>query len=333
MNMKATPAATAPVAGPATQSAPGNPIGVRWVAIITFTVMACGLAWLVALPLWTGDGLTSPLAPLLISVMMFTPAVSALTVTLVLRRTTGRKSWHMLAIGPVKPLGRFFAMLGIGLTIAVLVPVLATLIAAMTRALKLDFVNFSGFAAALDPQLEAAGTPNLTLPVAALVVVQLALIPVGAVMNSFLAFGEELGWRGWLLSALQPLGTWPALLVSGVIWGIWHAPVILLGYNFAEPNLLGLGLMVLGCLSFGTLLGWLRLRSGNVWPAVLGHGAFNAAAGFVVLVSTPDLHPLAASPLSWPGWLACASIILLLLALGQFKRARLPQVPDCQSLP
>jgi len=81
----------------------------------------------------------------------------------------------------------------------------------------------------------------------------------------------------------------------------------------------------MGCLSFGILLGWLRLRSGNVWPAVLGHGTFNAAAGFAFLVSTPELQPLAASPLSWPGWLACAAIILLLLALGQFSRSRLPQ--------
>ena len=97
------------------------------------------------------------------------------------------------------------------------------------------------------------------------------------------------------------------------------------GKTLAEPNLLGVGLMVIGCLSFGILLGWLRLRSGNVWPAVLGHGAFNAAAGFSYLVSTPDLQPIAASPLSWPGWLACAAVILLLLALGQFKNSRLPQ--------
>jgi membrane protease YdiL (CAAX protease family) len=231
----------------------------------------------------------------------------------------------MLALVPIKPLGRFFGLLGIGLGIAVVVPVFATFIAAATGALQLDLVNFSGFAAALDAQLEAAGTPNIEIPVAALVITQLAFIPVGAVINSFLAFGEELGWRGWLLSALRPLGTWPALLISGVIWGLWHAPIILLGYNFAEPNLLGVALMVMGCLSFGILLGWLRLRSGNVWPAVLGHGAFNAAAGFAFLVSTPDLQPLAASPLSWPGWLACASIILLLLALGQFKKSRLPQ--------
>ncbi|WP_060915346.1 CPBP family intramembrane glutamic endopeptidase [Microbacterium oleivorans] len=320
MSTDPTPAASAPTT-PGTRGTTTVP----WIAVIAFTVIACGLAWLVTLPLWTGDGLATPIAPLLLPVMMFTPAVAALIVTLFLRRTAGRRAWRLLALVPIKPLGRFFGLLGIGLAIAVVVPVLATFIAAATGALQLDLVNFSGFAAAIDAQLEAAGTPDIEIPVAALVITQLAFIPVGAVINSFLAFGEELGWRGWLLSALRPLGTWPALLISGVIWGLWHAPIILLGYNFAEPNLFGVGLMAMGCLSFGILLGWLRLRSGNVWPAVLGHGAFNAAAGFAFLVSTPDLQPLAASPLSWPGWLACASIILLLLALGQFKKSRLPQ--------
>ncbi|WP_405467850.1 CPBP family intramembrane glutamic endopeptidase [Microbacterium sp. Ld4] len=320
MSTDPTPAASAPTT-PDTRGTTTVP----WIAVIAFTLIACGLAWLVTLPLWTGDGLATPIAPLLLPVMMFTPAVAALIVTLFLRRTAGRRAWRMLALVPIKPLGRFFGLLGIGLAIAVVVPVLATFIAAAAGALQLDLVNFSGFAVALNAQLEAAGTPNIELPVAALVIAQIAFIPVGAVINSFLAFGEELGWRGWLLSALRPLGTWPALLISGVIWGLWHSPIILLGYNFAEPNLFGVGLMVMGCLSFGILLGWLRLRSGNVWPAVLGHGAFNAAAGFAFLVSTPGLQPLTASPLSWPGWLACASIILLLLALGQFKKSRLPQ--------
>ncbi|MCK6081305.1 CPBP family intramembrane metalloprotease [Microbacterium sp. EYE_5] len=320
MSTDLTPAASAPT----TPDMRGTTT-VPWIAVIAFTVLACGLAWLVTIPLWMGDGLATPIAPLILPVMMFTPAVAALIVTLFLRRSAGRRAWRMLALVPIKPLGRFFGMLGIAVGISILVPVLATFIAAATGALQLDLVNFSGFAAALQAQLDAAGAPNIALPVGVLVVIQLVSIPVGAVINSFLAFGEELGWRGWLFSALRPLGIWPTLLIAGVIWGLWHSPIILLGYNFAEPNLFGVALMVVGCLSFGILLGWLRLRSDNVWPAVLGHGAFNAAAGFAFLVSTPDLQPLAASPLSWPGWLACAAVILLLLALGQFKKSRLPQ--------
>ena len=305
----------------------GSGARVSWNAVVAFTALACGLAWLISLPLWLGEGLASPLAPVLLPTMMFTPALAALIVTFASRRTVGRPNWRALALGSVRPLGRLFGMLAIGFAVAIAVPLLAVLIAAATGALRLDLADFSGFAAALDAQLEAAGAAAVPLPVGTLVLVQLALIPMGAIANSFLAFGEELGWRGWLVSALQPLGTWPTLVISSVIWGVWHAPVILLGYNFAEPNLLGLGIMVGGCLAFGIILGWLRLRSRNVWPAVLAHGAFNAAAGIAYLVSTVDVDPLAASPLSWPGWLACAILILLLLTLKQFKRSRLADGP------
>jgi membrane protease YdiL (CAAX protease family) len=53
---------------------------------------------------------------------------------------------------------------------------------------------------------------------------------VGAFINVIPAIGEELGWRGWLLPKRMPLGTVPALVLSGIIWGIWHAPLVLLRY-------------------------------------------------------------------------------------------------------
>ena len=69
------------------------------------------------------------------------------------------------------------------------------------------------------------------------------------------------------------------------MWGLWHAPLVLLGYNFNEPNLPGLIVMAVGCMSLGDTFGWLRLRSGNIWAAVLAHGTSNAAAGLALLLS------------------------------------------------
>ena len=54
----------------------------------------------------------------------------------------------------------------------------------------------------------------------------------GVTINGLFAFGEEYGWRGFLMDELRPLGAVRANLLTGVLWGLFHAPIILLGYNF-----------------------------------------------------------------------------------------------------
>ena len=111
-----------------------------------------------------------------------------------------------------------------------------------------------------------------------------------------------------------------ALLVTGAVWGLWHAPIILLGYDFARPDALGLALMVGGCMAYGVLIGWLRIRSASIWPSVFAHGAFNAAGGFAVLVlaAGSPADPAAAGPLGWVAWILMAAIALVLLLTRQF---------------
>ncbi len=298
---------------------------VPWTSIAIFVSVSLGLAWLVAMPLWLGDGLASPLVSLVLPAMMTTPAIAALLVVFVFQRPRPASRAQFLGLVPVRPGKRTFAMLGIGFAAGFVIPVIAVLAAALTGQVKLDLVEFSALQATLDAQASAAGTEPAPLPIEVIVAAQLLSIPMGAFFNSFLAFGEELGWRGWLISALRPLGVWPTLLISGAIWGVWHAPLILLGYNFAEPNALGLIVMIVGCIAVGIIFGWLRLRSGNVWPAVLAHGTFNAAAGLTILVSAAEPVPsaLALSPLSWPGWIACAVVIAILIINAQLRPQRL----------
>jgi membrane protease YdiL (CAAX protease family) len=297
---------------------------VPWVAVGMFVAVAFGLAWAVVLPLWIGGGLRDPAAGILLPVMMFTPAVAAVAVVLFVQRPRPRSLWISLGVVPLRPARRILALGLIGLFGSVLISGLSVLLAAATGTIRLDLTHFSGFEHLLHEKLAAAGVSSLPVPVGILVAAQLATIPVGAVVNSVLTVGEELGWRGWLLPALRPLGTWPALLASGAIWGLWHAPIILLGYDFDEPNPLGVVFMTLGCTSYGVLLGWLRLRSGSIWPSVIAHGAFNASAGVGVLLLAADSphSPLSLLPLGWPGWVTCAAFAVVLTVTGQMAKQR-----------
>jgi hypothetical protein len=73
----------------------------------------------------------------------------------------------------------------------------------------------------------------------------------GPFMNLAFALGEELGWRGYLLVLLLPLGTLRAVLLTGTIWGVWHAPFILMGHNYPGHEAAGVPLMVVWCIVFG----------------------------------------------------------------------------------
>ena len=116
------------------------------------------------------------------------------------------------------------------------------------------------------------------------------------IINSVATFGEEFGWRAYLQPRLMALGQRRALVLTGVIWGVWHWPVILMGYNygFDYPGapLLGPLAMVWFTVNAGILLGWLTLRGKSVWPAVIGHAAINGVAGLGAIFVQGDPNTL-----------------------------------------
>jgi len=88
-------------------------------------------------------------------------------------------------------------------------------------------------------------------------------------------FGEEYGWRGYLQSELFKLGRVRGVLLLGVIWGVYHWPVILMGWNYPGYPLLGLALMVLDCTASGIVLSYAVLKSGSVLLAAFLHAVGN----------------------------------------------------------
>lgn len=111
-------------------------------------------------------------------------------------------------------------------------------------------------------------------------------LTLGPLINTLFALGEELGWRGFLLPQLLPLGQWKAIVLSGVTWGIWHTPVILQGHNYPSHPVLGVPLMVVFSTLLGVFLSWLYFRTQSPWAPALGHGAVNACAGLPMLFFT-----------------------------------------------
>lgn len=128
------------------------------------------------------------------------------------------------------------------------------------------------------------------IPIYLIIVIQMAQgILISPFINSLFTFGEEFGWRAYLLQKLMPLGTRKAILILGVIWGIWHAPVIAMGHNYGFNYPLfpwaGIILMIWFTTLLGIFLAWVTLKSNSVWPAVIGHAVINGTAGFAVLLT------------------------------------------------
>ena len=143
-------------------------------------------------------------------------------------------------------------------------------------------------------QLAAQNTPTILSPWTIIIIQVAQALLLSPLLNAVSTFGEEFGWRGYLLPKLLPLGTRKAVLLSGMIWGAWHWPVILMGYNygldyFGAP-FLGPLVMVWFTLVLGVLLSWVTLKSENVWPAVIAHGAVNgiASLGTLFVLGNPS---------------------------------------------
>ena len=92
-------------------------------------------------------------------------------------------------------------------------------------------------------------------------------------------FGEEYGWRGYLQDRLFPLlGGYKGVLILGIIWGLWHSVLIVLGHNYPGYPILGNVLMVLYCIVLGTIFSNAVLKTGSIWIAVILHLINNKTA-------------------------------------------------------
>ena len=196
-----------------------------------------------------------------LTVCMFTPAVSA-----VLTRLLTREGWKDLFLKPhFKGSMKWYILAWFA------PPLLAYGGAA------LYFLVFPGDFAPLHSKYAAsAGAFTMEAYLEALQMLPLAVI-VNPLMGLAQCFGEEFAWRGYLLPKLGTrYSPAAAAALTGVIWGIWHAPIVATGYNYGEEHpLLGIAAMIVFCVVIGTIAGFLFFKVRSVWPVVLFHAALN----------------------------------------------------------
>jgi membrane protease YdiL (CAAX protease family) len=288
--------------------------------LIVFLLIAFGVSWpLFVLPLAFRGAATETLQVIALvawSLAMWGPGLGALIAT----RFAAKKSLRSLNLGRLgeKRVYLWAWLLPPALALAA---GLFTVLSGLAR-LDLGFPLIKGTFASVPG--------GLPVPAWVIVAAQISLsLTLAPLFNTIFGMGEELGWRGFFLPRLLPLGQWKAILLSGAIWGIWHAPVILQGHNYPSAPVLGTLMMVVACVLLGAIFSWLYLRTRSPWAPALAHGALNATAGISILFLTPFDTTWGGTPVSPLGWIG-----LLLFLAWLIATRRLPvQVPADSTVP
>lgn len=144
------------------------------------------------------------------------------------------------------------------------------------------------------------------------------------VLNFINCFGEEWGWRGYLLpKMLGQLKVVPALLITGVIWGLWHAPLTVMGHNYGLGYrgypAAGILAMCLFCIVIGIFLSYVTIRTGSCIPAVIGHSVLNGLSAIGICFTSLQnpynvfLGPAPTGVIGGFGFILMAAVFLVLL--------------------
>lgn len=235
----------------------------RAVALYAALVMLPML--LVFLPFWLTE-LDFALPNVLTLAFMWLPVLAALVVVKTVVRPAS--SARFLAVTPVRP-GRLLAWAA-GILAGAVVLVLLTL--ALSQALgftRIDVLERTGY---------RSGDPPLTGDAARSEVLRtLLVLPVGYLL---LTTGEELGWRGLLHRALEPLGFWRTAASTAALWVAWHLPLLVTTASFGDVPPRDAAATAVNLALAGVVLTALRARSGSVWPAAFAHAMLNTVILF-----------------------------------------------------
>lgn len=144
---------------------------------------------------------------------------------------------------------------------------------------------FSRFESLMTPeQMEQTRASVDTLPFHPIWMTLMQGLIAGITINAIAGFGEELGWRGFLLKQFKNMSFVKASILIGFIWGIWHAPMILMGHNYPDHPVAGVFMMTIWCILLTPIFLYITIKSKSVIAAAILHGTLNATAGISIML-------------------------------------------------
>ena len=262
------------------------------------------------------DVLVITFSPLWILGRMFAPAAASVVSRLVLRegfadvsfRFGGRRTWRVILLALVFP---------------IIIGLVAYGIAWATGLARFDPEPSAGLFARLAGEVTSS-------PAMMFVIMLILTTFVWVFPSAFFAAGEEIGWRGYMLTRLIDAGVPRPVLVSGLIWGLWHIPLVLAGiYVAGENRYISAVLLMVSVTSFGFVIARMRLETGSIWPAIALHGAWNST---IQTAFDPATTSSGAGVTLWVGEAGILTALALVVAAIIFSRGRwtIRRAPEAQ---
>jgi len=144
---------------------------------------------------------------------------------------------------------------------------------------------FSRFESMITPeQAEQMRASVESLPLHPVWITLMQGLIAGITVNAIAGFGEELGWRGFLLKQFKDMNFIKASILIGFIWGIWHAPMILMGHNYPDHPVAGVFMMTILCILLSVIFLYITIKSKSVIAAAILHGTMNATNGISIML-------------------------------------------------
>jgi membrane protease YdiL (CAAX protease family) len=228
---------------------------------------------------------------------MLIPAFAGIILLIVLRIIGKREPFAKIGMAGGKPI--YWLVMCVGMVLFYGLTMLLNAVFKMGQAVDLQS----------NPIYAAASAPTWVILLSG----GINTIVLGPFLGLIIAFGEEYGWRGYLQGELTKLGRIKGTLLVGIIWGIWHWPLIWMGYNYPGQPVWGSLMMVVFTIFLAFVLAYAVFKARGIWISAYLHALNNQTLSFFVLLVFSIKNPMLNFSAGVPAILLYAVIVLLLL--------------------